>query len=330
MRRGISDTWLRSRWTAAAALLACGAVVLGTGGPQPAAPRSAGAAGTAAGPAAAVAEEAGEQAPAADPACDVTRSVPPSTVDGPSVQAIKAKQKLVIGVDQNSYRWGARNPNTGEIEGFDIDLAKAIGTAVMGSPDKVQLKAVPTAERIKFIQDGKVDLIVRTMTITCDRLEQVAFSRPYFNTRQRVVVPQSSTARTIDEAVNGRTVCAAISSSAELELKSRPAVGKVVAVENHLDCLVLMQLGRVDATMTDDGLAAGQAAQDQTVRVVDGEVRPAVMGVAMRKQDPDLTARVNQVLADWYASGSWRASYERWLAPYMKNDADHYWPGASR
>ncbi|MGW4892327.1 glutamate ABC transporter substrate-binding protein [Kitasatospora sp. NPDC004240] len=334
-------TRTRGRSAVAVALLACAAAVLGAGSPQGAVlaqqtgaqqtgARQAGTAAQQAGPGSAPVGERAGAAPAADPGCDLYGSVPPSGVDGPSVLAIKARGSLVIGVDQNSYRWGARNPDTGAIEGFDIDLATAIGTAIIGDPDKVKLKAVPTADRIKFIQEGRVDLIVRTMTISCDRLQQVAFSTPYFTIGQRVVVPKASPARTIDEAVNGRTVCAAASSTAETELKSRPAVGRLVSVENHLDCLVLMQLGKVDATMTDDGLAAGQAAQDRTVRVVDGEVQPAVIGVAMLRTSPDLTARVNQVLADYHASGAWQNSYERWLRPYMRGEAEHYWPVAPR
>ncbi|MFE2725896.1 glutamate ABC transporter substrate-binding protein [Kitasatospora sp. NPDC059327] len=312
----MGKTTVRARSVTAVALLASCAALLGAGAPQGAALPPAAPARPAQAP---LQEQAGND-------CDVYRSVPPSSEDGPAVKAIKAKRSLVIGVDQNSFRWGSRNPNTGQIEGFDIDLARAIGAAVMGDPDKVTLKAVPTAERVKFVQEGRVDLIVRTMTITCDRLQQVAFSKPYFTTSQRVVVPRSSPAKTIDEAVDGKTVCAATSSSAEDELKARPKVGKIVSVENHLDCLVLMQLGKVDATMTDDGLAASQAAQDQTVRLVDGEVRPAVMGIAMLKNSTDLTARVNQVLADYHASGAWRAGYDRWLKPYMLNDAEHYWP----
>ncbi|WP_327681404.1 glutamate ABC transporter substrate-binding protein [Kitasatospora sp. NBC_00458] len=306
-----------TRTAVALALLASGAVVLGAGGPQGA---------PTAGATPELRQASAPQQAQAGNDCDVYQSVPPSGEDGAAVKAIKARRNLVIGVDQNSFRWGARNPNTGQIEGFDIDLARAIGTAIMGDPEKVTLKAVPTSERIKFVQEGRVDLIVRTMTITCDRLQQVAFSKPYFNSSQRVLVPKSSTARTIDEAVDGKTVCAASSSSAEDELKARPKVGKLVSVENHLDCLVLMQLGRIDATMTDDGLAASQAAQDQTVRVVDGEVRPAVMGIAMLKNSTDLTARVNQVLAEYHNSGAWRAGYDKWLKPYMLNDAEHYWP----
>ncbi|MEV6979128.1 glutamate ABC transporter substrate-binding protein [Kitasatospora sp. NPDC093806] len=309
-----------TRTTAALALLAAGALVLGAGGPQ----------GAPSAPAAAPVlaqqdrQEQSGQSEQAGP-CDLYKSVPPSGEDGPAVKAIKAKRSLVIGIDLNSYRWGARNPNNGQLEGFDIDLARAVGTAIMGDPDKVILKSVPTADRIKFIQEGRVDLIVRTMTISCERMEQVAFSRPYFTMSQRVIVPRSSSAKNLDEALNGTTACAAAGSSALEELKTRP-LKKLVTPENNLDCLVLMQLGQVEATMTDDVLAASQAAQDQTVRVVDGEVRPGVMGIAMLKTSTDLTARVNQVLNDYYTSGAWRGTYDRWLKPYLLNDADHYWP----
>ncbi|MFF8773101.1 glutamate ABC transporter substrate-binding protein [Kitasatospora sp. NPDC015120] len=323
--RGRTAVLRAARTAAALALLASGALVLGAGGPH----GGAGAGAPAQLPLAAGqegAEQSGqaERSGQAEP-CDLYRSVPPSSADGAAVQAIKARRSLVVGIDLNSYRWGSRNPNNGQLEGFDIDLARAIGTAIMGDPEKVVFKAVPTADRIKYIKEGRVDIIVRTMSITCERLEEIAFSRPYFTTSQRVLVPRTSPARSLDEALNGTTACAATGSSALEELKTRP-LKKLVPVENNLDCLVLMQLGKVDATMTDDGLAAGQAAQDQTVKVLDGEVRPGVMGVAMLKGSTDLTARVNQVLNDYYNGGAWRRAYDTWLKPYLLDDADRHWP----
>ncbi|MER7580314.1 glutamate ABC transporter substrate-binding protein [Kitasatospora sp. NPDC097691] len=314
-------TTVRTRPAAVVALLAAGAVVLAGGGPVGAAPTAA------AGSTAEGTVRQGQETQQDQADCDVYKSVPPSAEDGPAVKAVKAKRSLVIGVDQNSYRWGARNPNTGQIEGFDIDLARAIGAAIMGDPDKVVLKPVATADRIDAIKKGRVDLIVRTMTINCKRMEDVAFSKPYFNISQRVLVPKASPAKSIDDAINGKAVCAADGSTALNVVKDKKTAGRIVTVENQLDCLVLMQLGKVDATVTDNGLAAGQAAQDQTVRIVDGEAQPEVIGVAMLKESPDLTARVNQVLADYYARGDWARSYEHWLKPYMLNEADHYWPG---
>ncbi|MEV7602738.1 transporter substrate-binding domain-containing protein [Kitasatospora sp. NPDC089797] len=314
-----------TRTAAAVAVLAACAAVLGGGGPSGAAP-----AAPAAVPQAA--PLAVQQAQDQSDSCDLYASVPPSSADGPAVKAIKAKRSLVIGVDQNSYRWGARNPNTGQIEGFDIDLARAIGTAIMGDPDKVVLKPVATADRVDAVKLGRVDLIVRTMTISCQRMQDVAFSKPYFSITQRVLVPKTSPAKNLDEAITGRNVCVAKGSTAAdvfdptKEGAKKDTGAHLTVVENQLDCLVLMQLGKVDATMTDAGLAAGQAAQDQTVRIVDGDLKPEVIGVAMLKSSPDLTARVNQVLADYHSSGDWGRSYDRWLKPYMVNDAEHYWP----
>ncbi|MFB7476565.1 glutamate ABC transporter substrate-binding protein [Kitasatospora sp. NPDC056184] len=320
--RGRATALRAARTAAALALLASGALALGAGGP-----RDGGAPAQV--PLAAQQEQQDQQEQAgrseqAEP-CDLYKSVPPSTEDGAAVKAIKARRSLVVGIDLNSYRWGSRNPNTGQLEGFDIDLARAIGTAIMGDPDKVVFKAVPTADRIKYIKEGRVDIIVRTMSITCERLAEIGFSRPYFTTSQRVLVPRTSPAKTLDEALNGTTACAATGSSALEELKTRP-LKQLVPVENNLDCLVLMQLGKVDATMTDDGLAAGQAAQDQTVKVLDGDVRPGVMGVGMLKDSTDLAARVNQVINDYYARGAWRGAYDSWLKPYLLDDADRHWP----
>ncbi|MEU6971682.1 glutamate ABC transporter substrate-binding protein [Kitasatospora aureofaciens] len=323
------STTVPTRSAAALAALAACAAVLGGGGPSGAVPTAATGA-----PQAVQQTQQTQQTrqQAQSDTCDIYASVPPSSVDGPAVKAIKARRSLVIGVDQNSYRWGARNPNTGQIEGFDIDLARAIGTAIMGDPEKVVLKPVATADRVDAVQKNRVDLIVRTMTVNCKRIEDVAFSKPYFSITQRVLVPKTSPAKNLDEAIGGRNVCVAKGSTAADVFDpakngaKKDAGAHLTVVENQLDCLVLMQLGKVDATMTDDGLAAGQAAQDQTVRIVDGDVQPEVIGVAMLKGSPDLTARVNQVLADYHAGGEWGRSYDRWLKPYMLNDAEHYWP----
>ncbi|MDH6140940.1 polar amino acid transport system substrate-binding protein [Kitasatospora sp. GP30] len=253
---------------------------------------------------------------AADQSCDPTKSIRPSSSEsGPAVTAIKARGVLVAGVDQDSYDWGFRNPVTGQLQGFDIDLIHAVAKALLGDPDKVQFKMVPTANRIDAIKSGSVDLIARTMTITCDRLNDLAFSTEYFQAGQQVVVPKAAHAKTIDDAVRGKRVCVADSSTAQDYLTKHPLgqSGEVV-VENQLDCLVRMQLGQADATMTDNALAVGQAAQDPTMQVIGPSLTNEPYGIAMAKTAPDLVARVNQILEDYRRSG-WQDSYDHWLKP---------------
>ncbi|MEU4213005.1 glutamate ABC transporter substrate-binding protein [Streptomyces sp. NPDC026206] len=243
-------------------------------------------------------------------------SLRPSTADGPAVQRIKSRGRLIAGVDQNSYRWGYRNPATRELSGFDIDLVRAIAKAVLGDPDKVTFLAIPTNQRIPALEKGKVDIIARTMTINCDRIRQVAFSTAYFEAGQQVLVPEGSPVTAFDDTLKGKKVCTAKGSTGESELKSESHGASVLTVPNQLDCLVRLQLGQVDAVITDSALAAGQAAQDPSVRLVGKPFTTESYGVAMNLKDTDLVRRVNAVLDDYRRGGdqsAWMQAYRKWL-----------------
>ncbi|MEU2078192.1 glutamate ABC transporter substrate-binding protein [Streptomyces sp. NPDC013489] len=253
-------------------------------------------------------------------------SLTPSTADGPSIEAIKQRGKLVVGVDQSSYRWGYRNPETRALEGFDIDLARAIAKDILGSPDAVIFRAIPTNQRIAALDSGKVDLVVRTMTINCKRIQQVAFSTAYFQAGQQVLAPKLATGITgYDTSLKGKRVCTAEGSTAyeALEEKSFGALFKdegdgtkddrdLLTVPNQLDCLARLQMGEVDAVVTDNALAAGQAAQDLAVELKGTPFTTEFYGVAAKLGNDDLVRRVNQVLVG-YRQGPWQQAYKNWL-----------------
>ncbi|WP_251093413.1 glutamate ABC transporter substrate-binding protein [Streptomyces sp. Caat 7-52] len=265
------------------------------------------------------------------------QTLAPSGADGPTIEAIKArtgaKRKLVVGVDQNSYHWGYRNPNTegARLEGFDIDLVHRIAEDILGDPEAVQFKAIPTSQRIPAIEDGRVDMVVRTMTITCERLRQVAFSAPYFKTGQQVLAPKSSAVTGYNGSLAHKKVCTAAGSTAYAKLDADRKAGRLPAstdisttVPNQLDCLVRLQLGEVDAVVTDGALAASQAAQDPAVELKGEAFTEEYYGVAMKKDAGDLVRRVNRVLVDYRAHG-WQTSYDNWLSATLGKD-----PAASK
>ncbi|GAA4294256.1 glutamate ABC transporter substrate-binding protein [Streptomyces venetus] len=265
------------------------------------------------------------------------QTLSPSSADGDTIEAIKnregEKRKLIVGVDQNSYRWGYRDPNSGrtaELEGFDIDLVHRIAEDILGDPDAVQFKAIPTDQRIPAIQDGRVDMVVRTMTINCDRIKDVAFSAPYFKTGQQVLAPKSSPVKGYDDTLAGRRICTAAGSTAHSTLEEDQKDGKLPAttdisgtVPNQLDCLVRLQLGEADAVVTDGALAASQAAQDPTVQLKGDAFTAEYYGVAMKKDADDLVRRVNQILVDYRedTTKGWQASYGKWLSATLGKDA---------
>ncbi|MFI6808388.1 glutamate ABC transporter substrate-binding protein [Streptomyces luteogriseus] len=282
----------------------------------------------------------------ADEECEAPekQTLSPSSADGDTIREIKnrtgEKRKLIVGVDQNSYRWGYRNPNSGktaELEGFDIDLVHRIAKDILGDPDAVQFKAIPTDQRIPAIQDGRVDMVVRTMTINCDRIADVAFSAPYFKTGQQVLAPKSSPVKGYDDTLADRRICTAAGSTAFAALEADQKDGKLPAstdisttVPNQLDCLVRLQLGEVDAVVTDGALAASQAAQDPTVQLKGDAFTAEYYGVAMKKDADDLVRRVNQILVDYRKDtvNGWQASYEKWLSATLGKDAKNSEPPA--
>jgi polar amino acid transport system substrate-binding protein len=251
---------------------------------------------------------------------DAARSLNPGlgSTDGDAVARIRQQGKLRVGVDQNSYLWGFRDPTTGQFAGFDIDIVKAVAKDILGDENAVQYLTVPTADRIQAIRDNKVDMVVRTMTINCQRVSQVAFSTAYFTAGQRILTSNDSSITGFDDSLRGKTVCTATGSTGEVKLNEGSHGAKVMKVANQLDCLVQLQLRLADAVFTDDALGAGQAAQDPAVHLVGKTVTQEPYGVAMNQHDTDLVRRVNKILAAYSADGSWMRSYDHWLAKDLR------------
>ncbi len=259
----------------------------------------------------------------AEQASDTTCSHPeaslrPSNAAGPAVKRIQQRGYLTVGVDQDSYLWGYRDTSTGQIVGFDIDLVKAIAANILGPNAKIVYKTIPTDQRIPAIQHHEVDMVIRTMSITCDRLSQVAFSTAYFEAGQQLLVPKVQSGghpiTGFNDSLKGKRVCTAAGSTGLAELQQQSHGAHVTALANQIDCLVLLQLHKTDAVLTDNALAAGQAAQDPTVHLIGSPLTQEPYGVAMNLADTDLVRRVNAVLDSYRDGGAWQAAYHKWLA----------------
>ncbi|KUL27439.1 glutamate ABC transporter substrate-binding protein [Actinoplanes awajinensis] len=233
---------------------------------------------------------------------------------GSTMAKIAARGRLIVGIDQNAYLFGYRDPATGELVGFEIDIAHAVAKAIFGDPDKIQFQAITTADRIPVIQKGSVDMVVRTMSMTCERWQQVSFSTEYLTSHQRLLVRRGSGIREFTDLA-GRKVCATRGSTSIVTIAAQPSKPVPVATDSTLDCLVMLQQGQVDAVSTIDVLLAGLAAQDPSTEVVGRFSSDEPSGIGIAKTSPDLVRFVNGVLDTMRADGSWTKIYQRWLTP---------------
>jgi polar amino acid transport system substrate-binding protein len=269
-------------------------------------------------------------APAAN-TCDPTASSlrpsgPPQVTSGSFMAKIRARGYLIAGVDQSTYRFGFFNPLNNHIEGFDIDMVRAVATAIFGNsnPDTVHFKAISDAQRIPDITNGTVDIVAHTMTITCDRLKTVDFSSVYFEAAQRVLVLKSSTAKSLDD-LHGQKVCATSGSDSVARIKQHHAIA--VQVPYWTDCLVLLQQGDVAAISTDDSILDGLAAQDPWIKIIGPPLTSEPYGLAISKQHPEFVRFVNAVLQQLRTDGQWKSIYTRWLGTPAKDPPPAHYAG---
>jgi polar amino acid transport system substrate-binding protein len=232
---------------------------------------------------------------------------------GSTMATILKRGTLIAGIDQNTYLFGYRDPDSGQPVGFDIDMVHAIAKAIFGDPSKVTFVAITSAERIPYLQNKTVDIVADTMTINCDRWKQVAFSTVYYNAGQTVLVPKSSTANGIAD-LGGKKVCAAAGSTSIANIASAPSHPIPVSVADWTDCLVLLQQHQIDAISTDDTILRGLAAQDPQTRLVSAPpFTSEPYGLAMNANQTDLVGFVNGVLDRMRHDGQWAAIYGHWL-----------------
>ncbi len=82
---------------------------------------------------------------------------------------IKQRGKLIVGVKYDTKLFGLKDPATGDVEGFDVDMAHALAKSILGDESKVELKEVTSKTRIPMLNNGDVDMVIATMTITDER-----------------------------------------------------------------------------------------------------------------------------------------------------------------
>jgi polar amino acid transport system substrate-binding protein len=233
---------------------------------------------------------------------------------GAAVNRIKKRGRIIAGVSADTYLLGSRNPFSGKIEGFDIDMVKAMAKAILGDQNAYELKVITAAQRIPSLQDGSVDMVARNMTITCERWEQIAFSTEYYRSGQKILVRRGAKATTLADLA-GQRVCAPKGTSSMTNLVKLQPEAVAVGADNHTGCLVMFQSGDVDAITGDDTVLAGLAAQDPYAVVPDQKAFTAEpYGLGFNSKDVDLVRFANDVLAQLRADGEWTKIYDRWLA----------------
>ncbi len=215
--------------------------------------------------------------------------------------------KLTVGIKYDQPGLGLRNPD-GTFSGFDVEVAEYVAGKLGVQPDGITFKEAPSGQRETLIQNGEVDYIVATYSITDARKEKVGFAGPYFIAGQSLLVKADNTDITGPESLNGgKRLCSVSGSTPAQKVKDTYAKDvQLQEFDTYSACVEALRNGAVDAVTTDDIILAGYAAQyPGQLKVVGEPFTTEKYGIGLAKDDKATRDKINAAITEMIADGSW-------------------------
>ncbi len=224
--------------------------------------------------------------------------------------------KIVVGTKFDQPGLGMRNPD-GTMSGFDVDVATYVAQELGYGPDKIDWKESPSGQRETLIQNGQVDYIVATYSITDAREEKVDFAGPYLITGQSLLVRADNTDITGAESLqNNKKLCSVSGSTPAQNIKNEYPGVQLQQYDTYSACIEALKNGAIDAVTTDEVILAGFAAQNPGAFKIVGEPFTVErLGIGLKKGDTELQTKINDALIKMEQSGAWKEAFEKNLGP---------------
>ncbi|MBM6981253.1 MAG: glutamate ABC transporter substrate-binding protein [Bifidobacterium thermophilum] len=218
--------------------------------------------------------------------------------------------KIRIGIKFDQPGLGFKK--SGTYVGFDVDVAKYIAKSLGYSEDQIIWKEAPSKQREAMLQNGDVDMILASYSITDDRKRVVSFAGPYFVAGQDLLVRKGETGINGPQDLNGKRLCSVTGSTSAVTVKERFA-SKVQLMEQpgYAECATALLSGIVDAVTTDDIILAGLASASRgRLRVVGKPFTVERYGVGIKKGDTKLASQINNAITEMIQDGSWKRAID--------------------
>ncbi len=218
--------------------------------------------------------------------------------------------KIRIGIKFDQPGVGFKK--SGTYVGFDVDVARYIARKLGYSEDQIVWKEAPSKQREAMLQNGDVDMIVASYSITDARKKEVSFAGPYFVAGQDLMVRKDDTSIEGPQDLNGKRLCSVTGSTSAATVQKKFA-NKVQLMEQpgYAECATALFSGIVDAVTTDDIILAGLAAASRgRLRVVGKPFTQERYGIGIKKGNVKLATQINNAITEMIQDGSWKRAID--------------------
>lgn len=244
---------------------------------------------------------------------DSTGKATSTTSDQVTVESIKNAGVLKVGVKEDVPNFGLRNTETNEIEGFEIDIAKKIAEAILGDPEAIELTPVTAKTRGPLLDNGEVDMIIATFTVTDERKETYNFSDAYYIDAVGLLVKKEKGFKSLAD-MDGTTIGVAQSSTAadaiNAEAEQYGISLKYSEYATYPEIKAALDSGRVDAFSGDRSILSGYL--DGSTTILKDRFATQDYGIATKKANTELATTVNDLIKTWREDGTLDAMISEW------------------
>ena len=245
-----------------------------------------------------------------------------ATVDGNAwAKKIKDRGTLNTGGSDSGPLFSMKDPVSGKLTGFDAGLAQLLSRYITGKDDGPIALTVTTVDtRETLIQNGTVDTVFATYSITPERAKKVAFAGPYYRSGNAVMVKSDNTEITSAKDLNGKKVAMQQGSTTPASLKKVAPDAIANLFPDDAQCLAALKTDRVDAYVIDQGILISNASTDTTLKVVGEPFDNDFYGIGVTLEDPQAKKFVNEWLTKIEADGSWAKLWKATIGTVVEGE----------
>lgn len=227
-----------------------------------------------------------------------------------SWKAVEDKGELVVGLCAEYPPFESRSAD-GAPEGFDVDLANALGKKL---GVKVAIKDSAWEGLLGGVNKGDYDVLITAMSKQEASAENVNTSDPYYDLAEVVMVrPDNSSIKSVDD-LKGKVVGVQSACSAEVAVDSLSGLKEIKRYQRNPEAILDLRNGRVDAVVVGQAYAVTEGAKEGGVEALDVDVATNPLVFVSKAGSDALTAKLNEALAEIKADGTYDKLVEKWLA----------------
>lgn len=235
------------------------------------------------------------------------------------VQAIIERGVLRVGVKQDVPNFGYKNPDSGEFEGMEIDIARKIADELGVD---IEFTPVTAQTRGPLLDNGQVDMVIATFTITDERKLLYNFTTPYYTDAVGFLVNKDSGINDIED-LDGKNIGVAQGSNTRTlisELADKYGLDvSYTELGSYPELSVSLRAHRIDAFSVDQSILSGYVSSKS--QLMDYSFSASNYGIATKLSNTELNDYLNSLIEEWTADGSLHAIYDaNGLKPVTETD----------